>query len=845
MKAPSRSYTQSAGWVLLWIWSCAIYWKFYSAVPLQRWLFYGAALRACLFFGTAFIFSGYLLLKLDLGTCISGVAQGLKRLGFITLGILLLSIAVLYSRASLLLAVSVAAWFSLGRSTLQIARCPLRGLLEKYVLCISLGMVVYADFVLLIGLMGLLYRTTLILLIGCSVFLGYWFFGGEIIPDFNRFRTYCRKGLSATSHVEPLYLLVGLLIALYFLLFVLGNLTPPLSADDLFYHLTTAKRFAAAHRVSNLYDMDLSNLPLCSEMLYAQGMVFGFTYIYGGLVNLVFVSLLLGAFLLLGQRIYNRTAGSIAFLFFFSIPYYTQHVFSASADLKYLLFALLALYAMLQWQSSRSQAWLNACGFLIGCAANFRYQGLMLGFILLLLVGWRLYRQHEDWATGVQHVFRFCLCIGLIGFPWYLKNIIYTGNPIFPACFRWYHGCFGDPIESEWWREFLDANSPTIYGYIRLGTSLASYLRLPWNLTFHGVNFEGYWFTPVYFALAPMIIWIRQIAFFRTTLLFCFLYATGWFFQTEELKFLMPAFAVFGIIIAAAVAETGSSERSTLRATVVLLALLPSLLTLQQRKIQTFCRERIPTALRLRSPESFLASNSPVQPLVEFINTKLPTEARLFTTEEVRLFFAHRPIRLGIFNVRDVDYGRFSSFNQFLGWLQTQGITHIILPDPMNIRSPLIDARQASYQLLLNTVNLQTLDILWKQNGSLVARINYDKLTLKDRVPIHQDMVKIADELFRCGSLELAKMQYQEALAAGHLSARERLDEIAAMTLLQKGDYFLAKAREFHTARFLKAALNEYESLSIRSTDFGQAEEGKRAVVNYGKQIAPQIWGHI
>jgi hypothetical protein len=63
-----------------------------------------------------------------------------------------------------------------------------------------------------------------------------------------------------------------------------------------------------------------------------------------------------------------------------------------------------------------------------------------------------------------------------------------------------------------------------------------------------GIGFEGYEFTPGFLAFAPWLLWTAwRLRVVRLLLVFGGLYATAWFMQMHQLKFLIPAFGALAL----------------------------------------------------------------------------------------------------------------------------------------------------------------------------------------------------------------------------------------------------------------------------------------------------------
>ena len=181
-----------------------------------------------------------------------------------------------------------------------------------------------------------------------------------------------------------------------------------------------------------------------------------------------------------------------------------------------------------------------------GCKYTAGLQGIVLiGCVFALAVArrWSLPRVvgHSALVAGV---------VGLVASPWWIKNIIYTGNPLYPFCY----GIFGG---ANWDEERSEVLSLALKGWGGEG-GIAETFLLPWQLTMSGrffseANFDGV-IGCVFLIAAPVLVgsfWVsRKHRLLLATLL---AYAVFWVVTTRQVRFLLPSLAMAAALIGAGV----------------------------------------------------------------------------------------------------------------------------------------------------------------------------------------------------------------------------------------------------------------------------------------------------
>ncbi|BCM90760.1 hypothetical protein IAD21_02620 [Abditibacteriota bacterium] len=302
---------------------------------------------------------------------------------------------------------------------------------------------VWATLFYLAGLLGFLqampfWAAAIVVLVGCLVWKR-----SNLITNAKRLG----KALGATSTLEKTLLLyVAAIAALTFIL----SLVPPsgVDYDSLVYHLAVPAQWLRAGRVAQLPFDHHSYFPFVAEMLYALALgvrdaVFAKLFHW---VMLVFGAL---ALITLGKRAGGKTAGLWAAALFVSLPMAQSESTTAYVDLAFSTFAWSgialfceALFDVSDDTRTRRLHWIGS-GLFCGLCLGSKYFGwLIFGFLGLWLLVTSA-RASETTGIGRERWMRLAwlavpaLAVG--GF-WYARNLLWTGNPVFPFAYAIFGG---------------------------------------------------------------------------------------------------------------------------------------------------------------------------------------------------------------------------------------------------------------------------------------------------------------------------------------------------------------------------------------------------------------------
>jgi hypothetical protein len=250
--------------------------------------------------------------------------------------------------------------------------------------------------------------------------------------------------------------IILLFIALTLLLTLSLSMLPPTDWDGLFYHLTGPQEYLQAGRIEANVDIPHLNFPSSFEMLFLLAMNLRGD-VSAVLLHFVFALMLVGLVYSIARDLYRLTNPWLSVLFLLAMPMFTSLASWAYNDLALAFYEVGALYLLIIWHTKNhnkaqsngdaenldrvggvsavnrtSQVILGLSGLFAGFSMGLKYTSFVIPLTLAALIAWWMWRKPRD-------MFRSLLVFSAIAVmaaaPWYLKNIMFTSNPVYPFVF--------------------------------------------------------------------------------------------------------------------------------------------------------------------------------------------------------------------------------------------------------------------------------------------------------------------------------------------------------------------------------------------------------------------------
>ncbi len=281
----------------------------------------------------------------------------------------------------------------------------------------GLGMGLLSLELLLVGLTGFFTRpaiTSLILVL---------LFSGLGIARFLKIRM-PRAAFTLEAGTTLPLCLTGL--AVFFNLYL--ALVPPVFFDAMSYHLELPSRYLQAGQVFHVSENLYSGYPQLVEILYGAGLALGGVDV-AGVISLIGYLLVLGLVWSWGQRKFGaESAAWAAAIISFTPPLMLLVGFYHNEW--YVTFFTLAV-VMIIAETERAPGPMLLAGCMAGLAVGSKYTALAFALAVPFLAGAGLDILFKR-RSSVKGWCAFVFSAALVASPWYLKNLIFTGDLLYP-----------------------------------------------------------------------------------------------------------------------------------------------------------------------------------------------------------------------------------------------------------------------------------------------------------------------------------------------------------------------------------------------------------------------------
>ncbi|MBI2953109.1 MAG: glycosyltransferase family 39 protein [Chloroflexi bacterium] len=429
---------------------------------------------------------------------------------------------------------------------------------------LGLGVIAYAT--VLLALLAMLNRpVVLILALAWSVLIFK-----SIRQSIGELAALARASLSEVGNLRRSFsALAASAIVIYAALALVGALAPETEFDALWHHLFFPKLFVETGTLVDVPEEVVSQYPMTVEMLYAVGLMLrGETL--AKLIHFMFG--ILSAFLTyyLARSVASRQSALVAAAIFLSTPTVLWEMTTAYIDLGLTFFVNLSLLAILKWSMSRSSGWLivsaAAMGFALGTEllAALALSGIAVWIIFQRSVAQEKISRLPERATIHKREFQLAapslnsfrtaalhaLIAVAIASPWYIKNSIINGNPVYPLLYQ------GIATPGLHWSDVGRQAADFFQAELGPGSDMLAGAGVLWGMTLQPWRFDGE-LGPIFLALVPFGILAARRAGTSALCLawFSIAYTALWAspISSLQMRFMIPVVPALSALIALAI----------------------------------------------------------------------------------------------------------------------------------------------------------------------------------------------------------------------------------------------------------------------------------------------------
>jgi hypothetical protein len=321
--------------------------------------------------------------------------------------------------------------------------------------------------------------------------------------------------------------------------------TGDMNHDSIAYHYLGPKVWLRDQQIHPVPDEILTSFPVAVETQYAALMSLGGQRAPGFFAVTSLVSLLLITAALATRLGLSRSSAWWTAALLVTMPAVYRGTYGGFIDVLFAAFVVAAARMAFDSQTPRHYA---LFGFFCGIALGSKYTAL-ISVALLVLCSFviSLLKHQQAYTVIAKHLAISCAIAVFVASPFYIRNWIRFGCPIYPPPPVLLHffavRSFPPSVLHELEKNVREAG-------IGMGSGIWNFLLLPFNLTYHTANFNGaggIGLVPL--ALGPVGLWAaRRHAFAKGLILFATLQTSAWFATAQVSRYLIPVYVLAALI---------------------------------------------------------------------------------------------------------------------------------------------------------------------------------------------------------------------------------------------------------------------------------------------------------
>ncbi len=551
-------------------------------------------------------------------------------------------------------------------------RSPIR--FEQVLFAEALGTGVLGILIFLLGAWGILHRTILQVLFAAGLCF--------LIAELFRLRS---RLLSAVHLPRPPWWLSAYCLWMAGLTLLIA-LAPPWGWDSLFYHLVIPRQALETGSWPLTAGIPHVFYPSFMESLFAWCMAVAGDCSAAPL-HALFAAGTAGAVYALSRRLTGRHLGWLGIAIWTSMPMVFVLSSWAYTDMALAFFLAVALLAAAQWMEQRDRRWLWIAGACAGLSMGVKYTAAIGTAALAGWIIWEIWNRFSFKTSAFGDFLHFAIPSALLASPWYVRNALIAGNPVYPFVFG---GPGWDAFRAHWYGRPGSG----------LGWDILQLLILPWTATV-GIRDANYYdgqTGPMFLLLLPaLVIWLmlprfrRQLPALAGPLLWCAgVLAVAWTFgviQSQALfqtRLLLPCFTLLAPVMAFLLSRLDELVPMPGNISARRLATAALLITLALNSIawtaQTIAFNPFPVLVGLESEEAYLERNLGSHAIAMRELAHLPAGSRVLFLWEPRTYYSPVPAYPdAILDNWPHAVSQLENAAQIADRWRSQGFTHILL----------------------------------------------------------------------------------------------------------------------------------------------------------------------
>ena len=533
--------------------------------------------------------------------------------------------------------------------------------------------------------------------------------------------------------------LLCLAIASIIILEIILGLLPPIARDALIHHLAIPKLWLINGGFYEIKWAEYSYYPMNVDLLYLISLYFH----NDNIPNFIHLGFGIGTAGLIYNYLRSRfgpVAGLSGALLFLSTPIVVRLSTVAYVDLGLTFFLTASIMAFIRWRSGKYQEnkWLVLSAITMGLALGTKYNALVAWFFISLAVVFIYSRDTKIQGQAVKYGAIFFLISLIVFSPWLIKNLILTGNPLFPL----FKGLFTALSNNSEGAYSVTGNAYRGLFQMRemmYGEGFWETLLIPIRFFFQGQDHSDRYFDGV---LNPLLILFIPFVFLNKSYrgdkvflaMFAFFIIVATFFLDNiRIRYIMPAIPILAIISIIGIINFFGWSRTKIKplryaclAVAIVVLIVCGIQNIKYIKNYFQSLQPLSYLGKSETRDTYLKRNLQSYPAIEFINKNTPAAAR------IRLFFlAGRGYYLNRVYQDDASFGMgvinslVANSNEdrlFRNYLSSLDCTHFLMRMDMFIKFLKDNYSPETIELLFRRLGKET-ELMYQANGYGVYRI--------------------------------------------------------------------------------------------------------------------------
>jgi len=499
-----------------------------------------------------------------------------------------------------------------GHRVLRWSRCELENDSERILVSTAIGVIVFEVALAIIESLGNLKLGVMVVILAIAIA------GISEFRSILRIATAQLRSLVMAGAPGERFLLV--IIALVLLFEGLAAVAPMTGSDALHYHFAAPLHTLRAGFHPDFF-LTTSFLTGQGHLLILAGLALGSEKLAMGLLYLPGVLASVAAACLARKWVSRPWAWLAALAFLLNPVVFWQISTAGVPDLWMAFFAIAAVLFIARSSGGSSSASAIFCGGLAGGIAGTKYVGCIFAGALLVAFVWetRSLKRAALFIAG---------SLGAGIWP-YLRNFIWTGDPVFPFALRWLAPS----------RVNAHALASIIEGTVVHGQrSIESLWRFPLFAAVDRAN-AGFWefFGPFCLLFLPLFVWkAKRTAHWRGSLIVTAFGGLGVGLASGMARYTLPALPIALAAAFAGAAAVAAEEWKFARG--IIAVSIAGFLLLGAGGFAVYARPALAATVGLTSREDYLRQRAPDYAVSEFVNRALAGKE---SEGYVLVFFRH------------------------------------------------------------------------------------------------------------------------------------------------------------------------------------------------------------